>query len=94
MKVIVRERETGKARQLVEYAAENNAIIAAENPDAFRVKAAAYGFSDIEVVDWQYIMTDDCYLSHRDFVIHNADKFLQRVCGKHLIGYTATLEDK
>lgn len=91
MKVIVRERETGKARQLVEYAAENNAIIAAENPDAFRVKAAAYGFPNVKVVNWQYIMTDDC---NKDFVIHNADKFLQWVFGKHLIGYTATLEDK
>ena len=44
MKTIIRERETGKARQLIEYAAQNNAVIAAENPDAFRVKASSYGF--------------------------------------------------
>lgn len=93
MKTIIRERESGKARQLVEYAAENNAIVAAENPDAFRVKAISYGFPNVEIVSWSDVLCDDLYLPHKKFVIHNADKFLQYACGENCIGFSATLEE-
>lgn len=93
MKTIIRDRETGKARQLIEYAVENNAAIAVENPEAFRVKANSYGFPNVEIVSWSNILTDDIYLPHKKFVIHNADKFMQWTYGENLIGFSATLEE-
>jgi len=90
MKTIIRERETGKARQLIEFAAENEAVIAAENPDAFRVKAASYGYPDIKVIDWVKILMGD---TPQKFVIHNADKFLKYAFGNNCIGFSATLEE-
>lgn len=90
MKTIIRDRETGKARQLIEYAAENNAVIAAENPDAFRVKAASYGYPDIKVIDWVKILMGD---TPQKFVIHNVDKFLKYAFGNNCIGFSATLEE-
>jgi hypothetical protein len=90
MKTIIRDRETGKARQLIEYAAENNAVVAAENPDAFRVKAASYGYPDIKVIDWVKILMGD---TPQKFVIHNADKFLKYAFGNNCIGFSATLEE-
>jgi len=93
MKTIIRDRETGKARQLIEYAAENNAAIAAENPDAFRVKAMSYGFSNVKIVSWNDVLYDDTYLPYEKFVIHNADKFLQYAYGENCIGFSATLEE-
>ena len=93
MKTIINGRETGKARQLIEYAAENNAVIAAENPDAFRVKAKSYGFPNVEVVDWNDVLVDELYLPHKKFVIHNADKFMRWAFGENLIGFSATLEE-
>ena len=93
MKTIIRERETGKARQLIEYAAQNNAVIAAENPDAFRVKANSYGFPDVEIISWNDVLTDELYLPYHKFVIHIADKFMRRAFGENLIGFSATLEE-
>ena len=93
MKTIIRDRETGKARQLIEYAAENNAVVAAENPDAFRVKARSYGFPNVEIVSWKDVLVDELYLPHQKFVIHNADKFMRWAFGQNLIGFSATLEE-
>jgi len=93
MKTIIRDRETGKARQLIEYAAENNAVIAAENPDAFRVKASSYGFPNVEIISWNDVLTDKLYLPYHKFVIHNADKFMRWAYGENLIGFSATLEE-
>ena len=90
MKTIIRDRETGKARQLIEYAVENDAVIATENPDAFRVKAASYGYPDIKVIDWVKILMGD---TPQKFVIHNADKFMRWAYGENLIGFSATLEE-
>lgn len=92
MKTIIREHETGKARQLIEYAIKNNAVIATENPEAFKVKANSYGFPNVKIVSWRDVLCDDIYLPHEKFVIHNADKFLQYAFGKNCIGFSATLE--
>ena len=90
MKTIIRDRETGKARQLIEFAAENNAAVAAENPDAFKVKAASYGYPNVKIISWDEV---DSYVSAHKVVIHNADKFMQWIYGLNLIGFSATLEE-
>lgn len=92
MKTIIRERETGKARQLIEFAVENEAVIAAENPDAFRVKAASYGYPDIKVISWDDLNKDWPFLPNK-LVIHNMDKMVNLYCNGNLIGFSATLEE-
>lgn len=95
MLAIIRNRDTGKARQLLEAARENNAFIITQDKRAFQVKAHGYGFDDITIVDYQDMMSAD-YPANKAVMVHNGDKmlswFLERF-GIELIGYTATVEE-
>jgi len=95
MLAIIRNRDSGKAHQLLEAARKNNAFIITQDKRAFQVKAHGYGFDDITIVDYQDIMGND-YPSGIPAMIHNGDKmlawFLERF-GIELIGYTATTEE-
>lgn len=92
MKTIIRDRETGKARQLIEFAAAEDATIAAENPDAFRVKALNYGYPNIKIISWEDVMVNIEEPLPDKLIIHNMDKMMYWWLGNHLIGFSATLE--
>jgi len=90
MKQIIRGRDSGKARELITFAAENNATIVTENPFAFKVKAEGYGYPDVDIIAW-----DD--LTHmleipNKIVIHNLDKFINYIFENKVIGFSATEE--
>ena len=90
MKQIIRGRDSGKARELVIFAAENDATIVTENPFTFKVKAEAYGYSNVDIIAW-----DD--LTHMleipdKLVIHNLDKFINFLFENKVIGFSATEE--
>ena len=92
MKTIIRNRETGKARQLIEFAAAENATIVTENPFTFKVKADSYGYPNVDIIAW-----DD--LTHmieipNKIVIHNIDKFINFLFENKVIGFSATLEEE
>ena len=92
MKSIIRGRETGKARDLIAFAAKNNATIVTENPNAFKVKAESYGFSNIDVISWEEFILSVNF--EKKIVIHNIDKMMNWFCGDNLIGFSATLEEE
>ena len=47
MKTIIRNRDSGKAKELLQYAREHNAFIVTENKRAFRVKAHSLGYDSV-----------------------------------------------
>ena len=96
MITIIQNRGTGKAKKLLEIAHENNATIITQDKRAFEVKAKSYGFSDIEILDYEDLENDD-YIIAKPVLIHNGDKFLEylldRYYGLKPIGFSATQED-
>ena len=96
MITIIQNRGTGKAKKLLETACEKNATIITQDKRAFEVKAKSYGFSDVEILDYEDL-EDDNYTIDKPVLVHNGDKFLEylldRYYGLDIIGFSATQED-
>lgn len=96
MITIIQNRGTGKAKKLLEIARKNNATIITQDKRAFEVKAKSYGFSNVEILDYEDL-EDDNYTIDKPIIIHNGDKFLEylldRYYGLDVIGFSATQED-
>lgn len=97
MKAIIRNRDSGKAYELLEYASRVEAIVLTSNKAALQVKANAYGFDNLTIIDYEDLENGNYYYG-QPLVIHNSDKLLQKIFadkyGLWLIGYSATLEDE
>jgi len=97
MITIIRGRDSGKAKELLEAAQEYNAAIITQNKRSFLVKAHNYGFHDVEVLDYDDLMNDN-YDVNKPVLIHNADKMLYHMIQNHygldMIGFTATEENE
>lgn len=95
MITIIQNRGTGKAKKLLEIARENGAIIITQDKRAFEVKAKSYGFSDIEILDYEDL-EDDNYTIDKPVLIHEVNHILpyllDRYYGLKVIGYSGTLE--
>lgn len=93
MKTIIRGRDSGKAKELLEYAREHNAAVLTQDKHAFKVKADSYGYSDIEILDYEDLH-NDTYDWHTPVIIHNGDKclysLLDHFYGLTVIGFSAT----
>lgn len=93
MLTIIRNRDSGKARQLLEAARKNHCAILTQDKAAFEVKAHSYGFDDVEIIDYEDLK-DDTYDYGSNILIHNGDKTLQWLFdyfyGLNVIGFTAT----
>ena len=96
MITIIQNRGTGKAKKLLETARENNATFITQDKRAFEVKAKSYGFSDVEILDYEDL-EDDNYTIDKPVLIHNGDKFLEylldRYYGLNIVGFSATQEN-
>ena len=95
MKTIIRGRDSGKAKELLKYAREHNAAIVTQDKHSFKVKAESYGYTDVEILDYQDLKNDN-YDWQTPVVVHNGDKLLYTLLDKYygltLIGFTATEE--
>ena len=96
MITIIQSRGTGKAKKLLEVAREKGTTIITQDKRAFEVKAKSYGFSDIEILDYEDLENDN-YTIDKPVLIHNGDKFLEylldRYYGLNILGFSATQED-
>ena len=96
MITIIQNRGTGKAKKLLETAREKNATIITQDKRAFEVKAKSYGFSDVEILDYEDLEEDN-YTIDKPVLVHNGDKFLEylldRYYGLNIVGFSATQED-
>ena len=88
-------RNTGKTKLLLEAANKVQGTVLAENKEALRVKANAYGFYDVNIINYQDLYDGNYYYGEPLF-IQKAELFLQTVAQQHgldLQGLTFT-EDK
>ena len=95
MKAIIRGRDSGKAKELLAYAREHHAAVLTQDKHSFKVKAAGYGYDDIEILDYQDLHNDN-YDWQTPIVVHNGDKLLYTLMNKYygltVCGFTATID--
>lgn len=97
MKIIVRGRDSGKARELIAAARDAKAIIATDDVERLRNKANRYGIYDVDICSYDDIISVDQEYADYPIMIHNVDKFLEcyfGMTGQKIIGFSATLEEK
>lgn len=93
MKVIARPMGTGKTEELLRLAAENKALVFAENKAELQEKANAYGII-VQVVDWDDIYHNDygkmsMYIHRMDDVVKH---YFEEDYGLELKGYSIRME--
>ena len=74
MKVIARPMGTGKTEELLRLAAEDKALVFAENKAELQEKANAYGII-VQVVDWDDILNTD--YGDMPIYIHRMDDIIK-----------------
>ena len=88
---IIDERGSGKTSRLMLLAKENNATFVCSNPNAMKVKAQAYGLSDINFISYHDFVTS---YEEGNFVIDEIELFIQAIMGDNkLIAYSLTTGD-
>lgn len=96
MNIIVRGRDSGKARELLETARGLKAVVASDNRERLREKANRYGIYDVAICTYDDIMSGDPEISQHPIMIQNVDKFLKyyfEMSGQNIVGFSATLEE-
>lgn len=78
--LIYNERGSGKTKQLLVLAAQENAIVLTQNAEALRVKAQAYGFTHIDIYDVRSFDIEPDVLKDRKILFHNLDRMLEDFC--------------
>ena len=97
MKVIARPRGTNKTKELLELANEKGGLVLTTEKHALQVKANAYGFNNLTVIDWFDLLYDD-YDETRPLYIHKAadvfKEYIQSDFGLKLEGFSITMEEQ
>lgn len=73
---IIDKRGSGKTLRLMLIAKEQKAIFVCSNPDEMKVKADAYGLTDITFVSYEDIMTKKEEYQYHKIVIDEIDSFV------------------
>lgn len=96
MKVIARPIGTGKTRELLETALENDGIVLTTNKRALMEKAKAYGLDDICIVDWADLLYND-YDHDKPLYVNKLDDAMEEYFkldfGLKLAGYSVAMEE-
>lgn len=76
MKVIARPIGTGKTRELMEMALEADGIILTTNKRALQVKAEAYGFDSLYIIDLNDLLYGE-FDATKPLFVHKLDDVMQ-----------------
>jgi hypothetical protein len=76
MKVIARPLGTGKTKELMEMASAANGTILTINKRALQVKAAAYGFDSLDIIDIEDLIYGN-YDDTKPLFVHKLDDVMQ-----------------
>lgn len=94
MKVIARPVGTGKTKELMEAALEADGTIFTNNKRALRVKADAYGFDTLNIIDWDDLFAGD-YDPDKPIFVHKLEDIMEELFysdyGLKLMGYSVAL---
>ena len=92
MKVIARPAESGKTRELLEYAAEHNGQVLTVEKRALQVKAQSYGI-DVEIIDLNDLLEEDNYNHDKDIYVHKLEDVTQELLGYQIAGFSIRMEE-
>lgn len=76
MKVIARPIGTGKTKELMEMALEADGIILTTNKRALQVKAEAYGFDSLYIIDLNDLLYGE-FDTTKPLFVHKLDDVMQ-----------------
>lgn len=76
MKVIARPIGTGKTKELMEMALEADGIILTTNKRALQVKAEAYGFDSLYIIDLNDLLYGE-FDTAKPLFVHKLDDVMQ-----------------
>ena len=76
MKVIARSIGTGKTKELMEMALEADGIILTTNKRALQVKAEAYGFDSLYIIDLNDLLYGE-FDDTKPLFVHKLDDVMQ-----------------
>ncbi len=79
---IIGARNTGKTKLLLEAANKVQGTVLAENKEALKVKANAYGFFDVNIIDYYDLMEGNYYFGE-PLYIQKAETFLKTLAEQH-----------
>ena len=79
---IIGARNTGKTKLLLEAATKVQGTVLAENKEALKVKANAYGFYDVHIINYQDLIDGNYYFGE-PFYIQKAELFLDALSKKY-----------
>lgn len=95
MKVIARPVGTGKTRELMELALENDGMILTTNKRALQAKANSYGFDDLCIIDFLDLVQGD-FDAPKPLYIHKLEDVMEdyfnHYFGLKLAGYSIAME--
>lgn len=96
MKVIARPVGTNKTKELLEMADKNNGLVLTTTKRALRVKADAYGLTNLPIVDLNDLIEQN-YPEECPLYIHKAadvfKEFLKTYYDLDLEGFSITMEE-
>lgn len=97
MKVIARPVGTGKTKELMEAALEADGTIFTNNKRALRVKAEAYGFDSLDIIDWDDLLTYN-FDPVKPIFVHKLEDVMEELLysdyGAHLAGYSIAMGEE
>jgi len=95
MKVIARPIGTGKTKELMEAALEADGMILTTNKRALQVKAEAYGFDALEIIDINDLYEGN-YDEDKPLFVHKLEDVMEEYCrmefGLTLAGFSVRME--
>lgn len=94
-KYIVRENSSGKTRELLEFAKENNLVVICRDAIAMERKAQAYGIYGLVFFSYEevaHLYNKKLELNDCPFVIDEVGNFLSFFFDNECCGFTQTVE--
>ena len=93
-KYIVRENSSGKTRELLEFAKENNLIVICRDAVAMERKAQAYRIYGLNFFSYEEVISlySEELEFNNSFVVDEVENFLTYLFGNDCRGFTQTIE--
>lgn len=90
----INKSSTGKTKQLMLLASENNGTVVCSNPDAMRSKCYAYGITNVDFISYYDYLNPD-YNARSPFYIDEIESFFVAISASFgsVKGYSLTLEE-
>jgi hypothetical protein len=91
MFIISGGRGTGKTKALLEKACDNGGIVVCRDPSAMRERAHKYGITNLEIISYEALYSNQVISEDKPVYIHDVNKFITHSFPE-VTGYTLCIE--